>query len=1349
MGAPITLLLYDSYLAILISTIVNLAATVGAMVFNKFTHLARPSLSKTLTHGYAQSVVAATQTTAQFPLGKHHTNKSGRLSTTQQHAPFSSIQTSSATSHKATHHPSEHTQHQDGGLRAYYDAWHKLHQPGGEAKEWKQFQFPRLLESKPPHKAQETPVKVNVDQASRVEVRIDRGSLDRAKSTSALDDIKKAELQGEEAAIARVNEAIVSVIEEIKDTGIEEASEQETSFSAAEATFAKSTATDADLPTGSPTRSHIAESDSASSTPLSDATAATSSLFETESQPQIREINNLHHAQAYKDIPPAFESMLSQGVKPTTDAYNALLASAIHLPLGRHQLVPKALEIYSDMLRRKVLPDQIFYSTLLQILSCRALQVGQAKDELKARRIRYEGGDGSTSFVLPSDATEYAILVEDDALSNAVRLFNTATAKSKGIILSTETYELLIHACAQYGNVAGMVQIYQHLEAQKVKPAATIFPAMISAFAKSGDLESATECYNEYRNLAIADDAGHFAIIGRSDGPVYSALVKAYVVNGKGEVGRRFFEKIVDSFASGSEARQRSLKDIQEEVNLEAIFQELLDAKDFESAWTMISADTMSAEVSKKALSRLCATAADNLESEIALRAYERLSSTGTPSTAVSAALLASYIRQKNTQAALQVWSELKNSTVDTDSLLEPAVHLASGLIRIGQTDVALKEARETFNRLRTTSKAVSADLTDQIDEVTEVLARVITKSKATLSAHASMTMLWAMLENGGLISSVAEQMLASLGPEEVASLGFQDVVLALQAQAAFIADSQAELASAHGWRLDHLVDVATKSSNQLDERTTGLVDNATQKLASARPDILDKWNAYKQGLLLPIQAPVGGLASPAITPGSPAIDNYDPYAATTDFRGSAIIIDELESHRTAQGLKEALNRFRNTRRAGRHPRYIVYAKLISSAAKEGRTNLTHDILGMARNDIPFFPDYPVVRHGWSSILDAMVGACLTAGKRVLAEQYHQEMLDIGVAPSANTYGLYITTLKASTKTFDEATEAVKIFHRAVSEGVTPSSFLYNALIGKLGKARRIDDCLRYFQEMRGAGIRPTSVTYGTIVNALCRVSDERFAEELFDEMESMPNYKPRPAPYNSLMQYFLTTKRDSEKVLAYYSRMQSMEIEPTMHTYKLLIDTYATLEPINLPAAEGVLDSIRAQGLRPEAVHYASLIHAKGCALHDMEGARRTFDKALACKDFPPQACLYQALFESMVANHRVVDTEEILDSMSANGVEMTPYIANTLIHGWAMLDQIAKSKAIYDAVGVDKREPSTYESMTRAFLTAEDRKGALATVHEMLSRGYPSAVSNKIVELVGHGANRATSALWPNVIA
>jgi pentatricopeptide repeat protein len=499
------------------------------------------------------------------------------------------------------------------------------------------------------------------------------------------------------------------------------------------------------------------------------------------------------------------------------------------------------------------------------------------------------------------------------------------------------------------------------------------------------------------------------------------------------------------------------------------------------------------------------------------------------------------------------------------------------------------------------------------------------------------------------------------------------------------------------------------------------------------------------------IASQVSSIAQQSMSVGSPQPssisaasheDTFDPYAHNTDFKGSSLIADDLEgNHRKGPRLNEALIRFKNMRRAGRHPRYITYAKLISAAAREGKMDLCHDILAMARTDMPMLPRYAVVRYGWSSILDAMVGASLTVGNRGRAEQYHQELLEMGAAPSANTFGLYITTLKESTKTFDEASEAVRIFQRAVAEGVEPSSFLYNALIGKLGKARRIDDCLFYFSEMRTLGIKPTSVTYGTVVNALCRVSDVKFAEELFDEMEGMRNYKARPAPYNSMMQFFLTTKRDKSKVLAYYERMKAKGITPTSHTYKLLVDTHATLEPVDMVAAESVVDTLRRSGERPEPVHYASLIHARGCVLHDMEGARRVFDDVVSNNIVPLNASIFQALFEAMVANHCVADTEELLNQMRSRRIEMTPYIANTLIHGWAAEKNIDKAQRVYDTLGRDKREPSTYEAMTRAYLAVELRDQAKGVVGEMLTRGYPSAVVNKVLELLGggHEANAA----------
>lgn len=1319
------------------------------MVLKSFTHIGRQSYSKVFSGGYIQSVVAAGQTSqvsTNTPLssfGKHASNRHGRPQTSQFHSSFHTASNVSDAAVRAAHGSANGLEGSNETLVPYFEAWQQAQAKG---KTWKQYQFAKRIGWEqtsvlPNEKANEV-----VEITPRSDVLLHRGGLDRALTTSAVDDIKQSQDKAAEAeAVAKVNEAIANEIIRIQQSSASRDQAQ---------TFPASTTWEEDLrqpsvdngrSTTPSSLSPVVTDRTARSTPASDVTAA-SFVQETDSQILSEQIGKLHETESYSQIPPIFESMLARGLRPSVKAYNALLASAINLPIAKHQVVSKALDVYSDMRQRMVAPDTAFYTTLIQTLSRRALDVFAMKTTLDEKRLRFSGNAGEGKFLFASNEAEYNILAEDDALSNAVRIFATSTSSPKSCLYSSETYRLLITACAFNGQVEDMIHAYSHMESHKVKPNASTFPPMIEAFAKSGDLSNAVECYNEYKSLAIADDAGDCAIIDRKDNDVYAAVVKAYAMCGRVKGGHRFLERIVDSFADVTEYRKERLEAVQDTVVLNALVEDCLSTGDFSGALRIAEERSLTPSVRSEAMSRICTTAADHGDVKIASKAYQYLSSTseGAPRAALS--MFALHIRQGNLDIAGDYWAVLGASSRLDTSFVEPTTMYATALIQAGRVDEGLMQAREGFGRIRASAEmaTLSSEGAEEIDEAIEFIGAFLAKSGVTPSANASMSFLWAMIDNGGLVSPVTEQMLAGLGPEDISSLSWQDMTLALQIEAGLLESRKVSHDIAHSARFTHLFDITVSSGAPLDERTVNLIEKALGTLSHERPDLISKWQQYRQS---PIQQAYPQRAftpqpTPAVSVGTFA-DSYDPYAAATDYRGSTIIAEELENRRNSAGLNEALMRFRNIRRAGRHPRYIVYSKLISAAAKEGRINLIHDILGMARHDMPFLPEYPIVRHGWSSILDAMVGACLTLGRRTLAAQFHQEMLEMGTAPTANTFGLYITTLKESTKTFDEASEAVAIFGRAIAEGVTPSSFLYNALIGKLGKARRIDDCLRYFQEMRAAGIRPTSVTYGTVVNALCRVSDDRFAEELFDEMESMPNYKPRPAPYNSLMQFFLTTKRDSQKVLSYYDRMLSRNIQPTMHTYKLLIDTYATLEPVNLAAAEGVLDTIRASGQRPEAVHYASLIHAKGCALHDMAGARRTFDEVLAGGGIRPQACLYQALFESMVANHCVSQTEEVLDSMSANGVEITPYIANTLIHGWAMENMIAKSKAVYDSVGLEKREPSTYESMTRAFLAAEDRDGALATVHEMLSRGYPSAVSSKILELVGRAGSVVLSEL------
>lgn len=1226
----------------------------------------------------------------------------------------------------------------DGGLAAYYDAWQKQQQPGANA-EWKQFQFAKRIGWKAPSAIIEGKGKEKEDTAVRSDVGIERRGLNRIPSYSATDSIKKTE--GNKSTInvnSSVDDARVYTRDRVDELPANRHGIAETvPFDSQDEILKLSTASS--VKSVSP--STVASAPTTISDPPSSVseTARSSTEKDGDSYALLQHINDLHASERYTEVPPAFESLVKQGIRPTVKSYKALLAAAIHVSKRRHQVIPTALGVYSDMLRRKVLPDTSFYTTMIQLLSRRAIEIIDMKASLERKRARFGGFNDNQQFLFRSNEAEYDILAEDDALTNAMRLFDSSTALLRSRTYSAETYRLLVTACALHNRVDDMIRAYTHMESHNIIPIAKMFPPMIKAFAVSGDLSSAVDCYNEYKSLAIADDAGKLAIIDREDSDVYAAVVKAYALSGKTNGGTKFLTKIINSFNHATDLRKQELAMIQDVVTLRGLIEYHLDTGNLSGALATAEDLSLTGFSRSLAMARICASAADQNNVNLATKTYREITSANPDTKVATVAMLALHIRQGNLDQAREFWTALVSAELEP-SMIEPAVMYAIALIGRGHVDEGLMQARQAFSHIRA-SKVLSftgAEIAEQIDEGIELIGTFLADEAIVPSAHASVNFLWAMIENGGLVSPVAEQLLAGIDPEKTTTLSWHDMIFTLQLEAEIIGRGKALSDVGHSTRFAYLLEAVMSGSLPLDKRTSELVRFALEKIGASQPDLLLKWHGYQQVAAQQGTTPLApaSMSGPSITAINSPADSFDPHGATTDFKGSTIIADELDAHKTkaSAGLNEALVRIDEIRRAGRHPRYIVYAKLITAAAKEGRKDLMHEVLGMARQDVPFVPGYSVVLHGWTAILDSMVGACLTMGNRILAAQYHQELLSIGAAPTANTFGLYITTLKESTKTSDEASEALKIFLQAKSEGVEPSSFLYNALIGKLGKARRIDDCLFYFREMRTLGIRPTSVTYGTIVNALCRVSDERYAEEMFDEMESMPNYKPRPAPYNSLMQYFLTTKRDSTKVLAYYERMRSKGIEATMHTYKLLIDTYATLDPIDLTAAEGVLETIRASGNKPEAVHYASLIHAKGCALHDMNGARQIFDEVLNNGELRPQACLYQALLESMVANHCITETEEILEDMSAKRVELTPYIANTLIHGWALVKNIAKSKAIYDSVSVAKREPSTYQAIVRAFLAVEDRDSAMATVHEMMSRGYPSAVSNKVLELLGH---------------
>jgi pentatricopeptide repeat protein len=1270
------------------------------MPFKPFAHLYRVGLAKGITHSYAPSVVAGSQSLSQFQ--NHSVAKFTKA--THLQSGFNSASGSSGAGAKAGY--TTQSAGGDSGLAQYYAAWQHAQQTGDDS-DWKQHVFARRIGWKHSDKDASHKSHRRLESTRALDLlRPSSGRIvpSRTQSENAVHDKKAREAEDVDAVSS--TQLAPETIEIDHDVGTPVPS-----------TRAGTPAIDLESSTGS---------QSYTSAPTDATSPADESIAISD------KIVRLGQQHRYAEIPALFEALVTDDLTPTVDAYNHILLSAIHLTNG-YQPYPRALEIYGDMSKRSVKPNDATYGILLHFLTTQSLEVQDVQKSLDQRARRY--GTRAHPFVFNSTAQQQQLYADDTSLAFATKLYNIARATFPDFSLSAALYNGVVRACAQAGMTEQVTELLAHMKENEIRLAPELYTIIMDAYASDNNVPAAQSLYEEYRDLAISRAAND-----PLDMHVYATLIKAYYHAGMADTGLRFFEKILQSFKGVT--NERTLVDtLTSAFVLEGLVPHHLTNRNFAIAIDSLADFELTPRTREEALAKIASSAADVNHGADAMRAYSAIA-TPELKAAPALAITSMHLRTKDVGAARALWKQARG--LPTQPTADFAAMFGVAFIRAGHIEEGITEVRNIFARIRdnATSEKQHTLTMQEIDEALILFGEALMKHQAIITSQAAVGLLRAMIENGGFISPITENAIASLGPECVQELDPQDIALALHVQGQMLEpmESAGGLDIAQSARFAHLLETVLGRGILMDPSTVGVLAEAVPKISATRPDLASKWQAFTQPTPKPAVPQMMTPMSP-MTPAStqatfaeqPAVaDTFDPYAHTTDFRASKIISEMLENSagRIENHLNDALSRFRNVRRAGRHLHYAAYGKLITAAGKSKQVGLISEILSMTQADVPFSANVPSVRNGWVSILDSTVAAYLTAGDRQMAAQYHQRLLDMGSAPSANTFGIYITTLEG---TSDEATEAVKIFQRAVAEGVAPSVFLYNAVIGKLGKARRIDDCLRYFAEMQNLGMRPSSVTYGTLVNALCRTSEESFAVEMFDEMEAAPNYRPRPAPYNSIIQYFLNTKRDRGKVLQYYERMKSRNIKPTSHTYKLLIEAYASLEHVDLDAAQSVLDEMKANGIEPEAVHYGTLIHARGCVMHDMAGARAVFDSVVNDKSVRVTDNLYQNLLEAMVANHEVAGTTEVLNDMMSKSVPMTPYIANTLIHGWAGEGNVEKAKAIFDQLGRQKREPSTYEAMTRAFLSVEDHESAKIVVGEMLGKGYPAAVSEKVLALIG----------------
>lgn len=433
----------------------------------------------------------------------------------------------------------------------------------------------------------------------------------------------------------------------------------------------------------------------------------------------------------------------------------------------------------------------------------------------------------------------------------------------------------------------------------------------------------------------------------------------------------------------------------------------------------------------------------------------------------------------------------------------------------------------------------------------------------------------------------------------------------------------------------------------------------------------------------------------------------------------------------------------------------------VCAKREKERTTDYQQLFDLAHRSLDAIADPVHKRAAEYEIYNAMLVANATLGNMTQAKQNYDAIVKLGQFPDATGYA---TLLLATTTSgaVDEAHDALKILDEVKRHGIKPNIFFYNVVIGKLSKGRKIERVLEVYEDMMHQKIRPNAITYGTLISACTRVGSEEMAKSLFKEMVRSPNYQPRHGPHNAMIQFYVRQKKDRAQALSYYEDMLQRRLTPTEHTYTLLIEAFACIQPYDMTEAHRLIQSLKRGPVRASEAHYGALIHAYGVEHGDVSTAESVF-QSMRASGITPKGPAYQSLIESLIANNQVSRAVQIRDDLLQSGQSSSAYIENTLIKGHGQEGKIEAAEAIFDAM-LDPhgsvpsspspkskaivKEPSTYQSMVSAYLENGLVPKAYEILVKMRGQHYPELVVKPVEEAI-HAAEAKSDDLLTSTTA
>ncbi|CEP19413.1 hypothetical protein [Parasitella parasitica] len=991
----------------------------------------------------------------------------------------------------------------------------------------------------------------------------------------------------------------------------------------------------------------------------------------------------------------------------STQTYEAVIQAYGKLRKINQPLTPM-MNAYHDMVSTGVRPSSQTYAFLIRTLCNRDSEVQKTVSMLK-RQIARSG----------NAVDNLGDLENEKNIEKALALFNKAVSEKSTQAFDINLYNTLLRGLSYKGNTEDGLYVYEHLEsAHNANPNSMTFAHLMNLFGAAGDLVAVRECFNEYKTIKKYlpyHDATH----------VYNALVYAHVSAG-------------DITGALDIIENTMVKDNIEVTVLP--FNKIMRRAFFDG-----NLETMNSILAKlEADNQLPKPDANTYG--VALSAYSRNKDFDKASK-VYQSLLKQDISKQYGHLADYVFACSKNHLPDqaldvvkamTSRGLQLDSNLVEGVVMSFVNNGRIKDAVTTLNSLiglhtkdnffdaRSPVSNMAFDLTLKCKDLVDALSilRVVSNFSIYPAPNVCASVLDLYKEAR---SSPDVWQRVSKNLDERAFIIIYDMIFRRLNSPEEFCDMAFDL-------------LKDMRSLNLAPATSVYVRVLTRMKKYGATEYEARWKAEVAPYLPTIKDQIETTLKAEDVAGT-FTDSKESKSMARSHKittASDLLSSEALDAALGGNFSEAIDILdKKIVKEGYIPTPEAVRDMIQHSTKLGRLDVAQNLYTTVIDAVGHLENGRRNR-GYQAIYNAMLVAHARSGDLDSAKIFYDKLREHELYPDGDSYGSLLAC--TSNSTTDESADALAIYEESKKHNIRPTVYLYNVIISKLAKCRKIEPVLRIFNEMKQFGVTPNSITYASVISACVRCSSEGRAAQYFQEMISSPRYQPRIGVYNNMIQFYVQQKPNREKALEYYNLSKQFNLKPSLHTYKLLMEAYANIPAYDMLTAHKLLTEMKKRhGFNPTATHYATLIRSYGCLHRDVQSAVAVY-KEMKKAGIQADETIYQAMINTYIDNNDMSSAQQIYKDMIAQGTKSSPYIENLFIAGYGAQGQLEKAEQVFE--GMDDsdyliKEPSTYEAMTKAYVDNGNKEKALEVLQQMRSRDFPTKVVDGVNQLINASSN------------